>query len=199
MKKLVVLCSLLLAFGTVPAQIPGFSIGPKIGYNSNRLTSDIDSITSDPEGSFQVGAFIRIGKKVYFQPEVSYVIKGGSVNIRNFGVQEITLKTITVPMLVGVRPINAGIFNLRFMAGPTMSFVSGKSIKPGEVIESWPIKSAGDIKDAIWSFQMGAGVDLFLMTIDVRYEIGVDNIYTGESDFGLRNNLLNISLGIKLL
>lgn len=199
MKKLFVIGFLLLATGAATAQIPGFSIGPKIGYNTNRLTSDIDSITSDPDGAFQVGAFLRVGKKVYFQPEVSYVIKGGSVSIRNFGVQEITLKTVTVPLLVGVRPINAGVFNLRFMAGPTMSFVSGKAIKPREVAESWPIKSTDDIKDAIWSFQMGAGVDLFLMTIDVRYEVGVDNIYTGESDFSLRNNLLNISLGIKLL
>lgn len=199
MKRFLLLILLIPVLNEIQAQIPGFSIGPKVGYNSNRFTTDFDSITSDPDGAFNVGAFMRIGKKVYFQPEVNYMIKGGELQIGGIGNQQIRLESIVIPMLVGVRPINAGAFNIRFMAGPTFSFVSGKSLKPKEIIGSWPIQTVDDLKESFWSFQVGGGVDVFFLTIDLRYELGVDNIYIGEDDFNLKNNLFNVSVGFKLL
>jgi hypothetical protein len=199
MKRILITCLLIVVLYRVSAQIPGFNVGPKIGYNTNRLTTDFDSISSDPDGAFQFGAFIRVGKKIYFQPEVNYVVKGGEISIEGIGSQEIELQSITIPLLIGFRPIQTGAFNVRFMAGPTMSFISGKTLKPSEILGTWPIKTTDDIKNTLWSFQMGGGVDIFFMTLDLRYELGVDNIYSGESDFSLKNNLFNICLGIKLL
>jgi hypothetical protein len=46
---------------------------------------------------------------------------------------------------------------------------------------------------------MGAGLDVLFMTLDVRYELGVENMYNGSSSFDLKNNTFNVSLGIKLL
>ncbi len=199
MKRFFFLLLIFLVMNELQAQIPGFSIGPKIGYNSNRFTTDFDSITSDPDGAFNIGAYMRIGKKVYFQPEVNYMIKGGELQIGKLGNQQIRLESIAIPMLIGVRPINVGAFNLRFMAGPTFSFVSGKSLKPKEIVDGWPIQSVEDLKESFWSFQLGGGIDVFFLTIDLRYEMGVDNIYTGEDDFSLKNNLFNVSVGFKLL
>jgi hypothetical protein len=199
MKRILIIFLLLVMYSITGAQVPGFSIGPKIGFNSNRFTTEFDSIRSDPNGAFQFGAFIRLGKKIYFQPEVNYVVKGGKINIDGLGNQEVKLKSITIPLLVGIRPINAGVFNIRFMAGPTMSFISEKTLKPSVIISSWPIKSVDDIKGTIWSFQMGGGLDLFFLTLDLRYELGIDNIYSGDSNFSLKNNLFNVSLGVKLL
>ncbi len=200
MKKIWIIIALALLMMTGKAQIPGFSVGPKIGFNTNRLTTDIDSIKINSKGQFQIGAFMRIGKKIYFQPEISYVVKGGKLNIANVGSQEIMLKSITIPLLVGTRPINAGIFNVRFMAGPTMSFITQKTLKssdrPGT---AWPIKSKDDLAKSLWSIQMGGGVDVLFLTLDIRYEIGLNNIYTGTSDLKMHSNLFNISLGYKLL
>jgi hypothetical protein len=181
------------------AQIPGFNIGPKVGFNTRKLTSDFDSIKADPSGSFQVGAFMRIGKKVYVQPEVYYIIRGGSLTIGGLGSQQIKMKSVTVPVLIGVRPINTGLFNLRFMAGPAITFVNDITLTTANIDAAWPIRTEEDIKKTNWSFQLGGGVDLLKFTLDFRYEIGVDNIYSGEEDFKLRNNLFNISLGLKLL
>jgi hypothetical protein len=190
--------TLIVIYGS--AQVPGFSIGPKLGFNINKLTSDIDSISIDPKGQFQIGAFMRIGKKIYFQPEVSYVVKGGEMNLsNNLGNQEVTLKSITIPLLVGVRPINAGVFNVRFMAGPTMSFVIDKTLKPKDLPGAWPLKTTDDFANTLWSFQMGGGIDVLFMTLDLRYEVGLSNMYTGTSDFKMRNNVFNVSLGLKLL
>jgi len=65
--------------------------------------------------------------------------------------------------------------------------------------ELWPIQSVDDLKNSIWSVQMGAGLDVLFMTLDVRYELGVENMYNGSSSFDLKNNTFNVSLGIKLL
>ncbi len=200
MKKLGIVILFLLVLGSAKAQIPGFSIGPKIGINTNRLTTNLDSVQIDPKGQFQIGAFMRIGKKIYFQPEISYVVKGGQLKVTDLGSEQITLKSITVPLLIGVRPINAGIFNVRFMAGPTMSFVTEKTLKSSDLAATaWPIKSKDDLSNTLWSLQAGGGVDVLFLTLDIRYEVGLNNLYSGTSDVKLHNNMFNVSLGVKLL
>jgi hypothetical protein len=200
MKKASIVLLLFLIANLGFSQIPGLTLGPKIGYNSNRLTTDFDSITSDAKGSLQYGAFIRIGKKFYVQPEVNYVLKGGKIKFGSLGIQELKLKSVTVPILFGIRPINAGVFNFRLMAGPTMSFITETTIDtPNGLIDAFPIKSKDDLKETMWSLQLGGGIDVMFMTLDVRYELGVENLYTGKQDFTLKNNLFNVSLGIKLL
>lgn len=182
------------------SQIPGLTLGPKVGYNSNRLSTEFDTIISDAKGALQFGAFVRIGKKIYVQPEANYVVKGGKIKFGDLGEQDFTLKSITVPVLIGIRPVHVGEFNLRFMAGPTMSFVMETKIDtPKDLVDEFPIKTKEDLKETIWSIQAGGGIDVMMLTIDVRYEFGMDNIYTGKEDFSLKNNLFNISVGIKLL
>jgi len=199
MKRILAVFIFLLLSFCIQAQIPGFNIGPKIGYNTRKFTTDLATIQSDPEGAFQFGAFMRIGKKIYVQPEASYIVKGGKISMDGGAPIKIKLNSITVPVLVGFRLINAGVFNARVMAGPAFSFITDKTVPMNEIPTSFPIKTEKDLKDSMWSFQMGGGVDVLNFTLDVRYEIGVDNIYTGADDFSIRNNLLNISLGLKLL
>ena len=203
MKRILLVVIIIAVSGiTGMAQIPGFSIGPKVGYNSNRLTTNIDSITSDPDGAFQFGGFMRIGRKTYLQPEVIYVVKGGVLNDVFHGEnrsQQIELKSITIPVLVGVTPMAEKSFNFRLMAGPAFSYVSQKYVKPLDLLSSWPIRSTEDIRQMLLSLQVGAGIDLLFLTFDVRYEMGFSNIYSGNESLNVRNNLINFGLGIKFL
>jgi hypothetical protein len=202
MKNTAVIIILVMLAGTGFSQVPGFSIGPRAGYNSSTLTTDVDSIRADTKGAFQFGAFMRIGQRVYVQPEVNYVVKGGMLN-GDFSMgkiqQEVTLRSITIPFLIGIRLLHSGNSNFRVMAGPVFSYISGKELKPVDMIGYWPIKTTDDFKESTWSAQMGAGFDIWRFTLDVRYELGVDNIYTGSDDLKLRNNLFNVSLGFKFL
>lgn len=179
-----------------------FSLGPKIGYNSNRLSDNMDSVQSGIKNSFQIGAFVRIGSKVYFQPEANYQVSTSNLNKgsgSSFQSQEITVKSLKIPALIGIKLINKGSFNLRVMAGPAYTFVIDKKLDPQHMDGLWPIQSVDDIKNSNWSVQMGGGLDVLFMTLDVRYEFGVDNIYTGSSNFEMKNNVFNVSLGIKFL
>jgi hypothetical protein len=48
----------------------------------------------------------------------------------------------------------------------------------------------------------GAGVDVLFLTLDVRYELGLNNLYNTPPDgtvYDLKNNLWRVSLGWKIL
>lgn len=197
MKK-VLLLSLLLLFGvSVFAQ---FSIGPKIGFTMSKLqVKDLDNLTEDMKTGFQFGAFARFGKKIYVQPEIMFVTKGGTLEVTDVGKSTVNLQTFQIPVLVGYRLLNLNVVNLRIMGGPAISFVSNKEI---EIKEGEQFIEDANIKDAIWSVQLGAGVDVLMFTLDVRYEWGLNDIYevsTGDKDYNMLNNLWQISLGWKIL
>lgn len=201
MKKVVLILMFIIPGILVHAQ-GVFSLGPKVGYNSYRLTDNVDSIQSSIKNSFQVGAFIRIGKKFYFQPEANYQVSESTLS-KNVGSsvmnQDVTIKSLKVPVIFGYKLINKGAFNLRLLAGPAVTFALDKQLDPENMGELWPIKSADDLKNSTWSVQMGGGIDVFFMTLDIRYEMGVDNIYNGSSNVEMKNNIFNVSLGVKFL
>ncbi len=199
MKRFTFVMILLLSAGFAFGQI---SLGPKVGFNTSKLTEDVEGIKSDLKNSFNFGVFLRVGNKIYLQPEVNWMTRGGvfktpdqsSLSPVN---QEIDLKTIEIPVLVGWRIINLGIANIRVMAGPSGSFVVNKKIKTKTANE--PIKD-GDIKDMIWGLNLGAGVDVLMFTLDVRYQIGLNEVIerASEMNFNSRNNVFSISLGWKI-
>lgn len=201
MKSTILLIVMVVLGAAVQAQ-GVFSIGPKVGYNSNNLTADLDSIQASLKNSFQFGAFVRVGSRLYFQPEANYQVSESTMKKgtgSKFQSQDITLKSLKVPLLIGYKIIKKGAVNLRVMAGPAVTFVLNKKLTPSSIDELWPVQSADDIRNNSWSVQMGAGLDVFFITLDVRYEMGIDNMYNGSTDLQLKNNIFNVSLGIKLL
>jgi hypothetical protein len=203
MKKFTILIVILLSAGFVFGQ---FSIGPKIGFNTSELTTNLDQISTDMQSSFNFGAFARFGKKFYLQPEVNYLTSGGvfkkpaidDVNPIN---QTVEMKSIEIPVIVGWRIINFGIGNIRILAGPSASIVTNTTVStsdPDNFLN--PIEEA-DVSDLNWGFNMGAGVDVLMFTLDVRYQMGLNEVIqkVDEFDFYSKNNLFAVSLGWKIL
>ncbi len=196
------LIMLSVAFGSVVNAQGVFSLGPKVGYNSYELTDNADSVRASIKNSLQIGAFIRIGGRFYFQPEANYQVDKSTLD-QSFGTiilsQDVTLKSLKVPALIGIKLINKNKFNLRVMAGPAVKFILDKKLDPSSINELWPIQTTDDLKNSIWSVQAGAGMDIFFLTLDVRYEMGIDNTYNGQSNLSMKHNMFNVSIGIKLL
>jgi hypothetical protein len=200
MKKIVMLFAALGLSGIAFAQIPGFTIGPKIGFNTTKLSTDASQITSELKSNFQFGAFVRFGNKIYLQPEVNYVTKGGLIKGDNAGnqfSQQVKLKTLTIPLLVGVRIINLKVASVHLIGGPVASFILDKKLSVTDPGNTWPVNSTSDFKSASYALQVGAGVDVLMFTFDIRYEIGLSDVYKTPK-ISMKNNLLNVSLGLKL-
>ncbi|HSG68390.1 MAG TPA: porin family protein [Bacteroidales bacterium] len=197
MKKLLTLSAILLLATATFAQ---FTLGPKVGMTMSKLTTNKAEFKEELKTGWQAGVFVRFGKKLYIQPELMFVTKGGKITHEDLNVKTtVSLNTVQIPALVGYTLLNLKVVNLRIMAGPAISFVVNEEI---DIDASIPNPITDDnIKNSIWSMQLGGGVDILMFTLDVRYEWGLNNIFDpkGGESFDMRNNLWNISLGWKIL
>ena len=207
MKKIILALVLLLtvATGTSFGQL-NIKIGPKVGFNASQLHTNLDSISSQFKSGFQFGIFVRLGKKVYLQPELYYTTEGGVFKSNSSSIkqweQNIKLGSLDVPVLIGVSFINSELLNVRILAGPLASFIVNKKISETGV--TGPIQDA-NIKNVNWYIQAGAGVDIWKFTLDVRYQIGLNKMIS-DVDFqnktvnlNTSNNVWVVSLGFKFL
>jgi len=201
MKKIAFLFVLLLAGSVAFGQ---FSIGPKVGYNTSTLTTDLDSISTDISNNFHFGAFVRIGKKIYIQPEVNYLTSGGVFKndaSLNPVKTEIQLKNVEIPVILGWRIINFGVGNIRILLGPSATIVVDKTIGTTDGSSyTGPIKDS-DINDLNWGFNLGGGLDVLMFTLDVRYQMGLNDVIGQVQEFNInsRENIFSVSLGWKIL
>lgn len=203
MKKSLLLIVFALAASIVIGQV---SFGPKVGFNTSKLTTDLDQISSDITNSFNAGIFLRLGKKIYVQPEINWLTSGGvfkkpEINDVKPINQTVELKTIEIPLILGWRIINLGAGNIRILAGPSASIVMDKTVStsnPDDYIN--PIKES-DIEDMVWGMNVGAGVDVLMFTLDVRYQFGLNEVIQQVEgfDFYSKNNMFAVSLGWKIL
>lgn len=201
MKKIVFLIVALFSFSLLSAQLP-ISFGPKVGFTTSRLSTDKEEIKENFKANFQGGVFLRLGRKNYLQPELNFITKGGLFNKDEvLGTKEIGLSTLEIPVLLGTRVIDLKLASIRIMAGPSMAFVIDKNIRMRDEMEFPPLtreELRDKLEDVVWGLQAGAGVDVLMFTLDVRYEWGLNNLVNYEN-VELRNSLFNVSLGWKIL
>jgi len=208
MRKTILTITLMTLVLSSFAQLP-FTLGIKAGINSNKITTDnysatgytFDDFRSDAKSGYNVGAFARLGTKIYLQPELLYCVRNGeSTGESTSGTasQTIKLKTIQVPVLVGFKLIDLKLASIRAFTGPAMSYV----LKSSNVEMNLPNFDPENFKNNIWDWQLGAGVDVGPIVFDVRYEWGLSNTSDGNIDnvgFVNKGNTLTFSLGFKFI
>lgn len=189
-----------------------FELGLKASASMSSLTTNIEDYENAFKSGFQAGIYTRIGKKLHLQPEIYFGGKSGELtyNVQTEGpvltVKEtVTLSTVDVPVLVGLTILDPPAVKIRLQAGPVASFVvnkdfdvtlDGVSEEPGdEYREAW--------SNMNWALQFGAGVDVLFMTIDLRYELGLSNMYNQpesapNSHETINNNLFLVSVGFRI-
>jgi len=173
-----------------------------IGFNSSKFTTNVPEIAEEANSNFLFGAFVRIGKKAYIQPEIAWVTKGGILN--NDSIQgantTIKLSQVEVPVMLGFKLINLEVVNVRLMLGPSVGFITNKEVQPSDLVTD-PIPESS-LQNIQWGFQLGAGVDVLFLTLDVRYEFGLNNLYIapdGGTSYDMKNNVWRVTLGWAIL
>ena len=188
----------------------GLNLGIKAGYNANKLSTNIDSISSQFISGMLIGIFLRAGKRFFVQPEVYYTLQGAgyalndAFNTKSWS-QKVLIGSIDIPVLLGVKIVNGEKFNLRINAGPVVSFVTNTSVKDVNIDNIPGPLSGSSINPVNWSIQAGLGVDIWFLTLDARYQGGLNEVIksvesNGKTwDFSSRNNVFQISVGFKIL
>lgn len=221
MKKSVFIAVLLLMVSSAFAQL---NFGIKAGYNSslgldnlNTITSgsyNLNSVKSELSNGFHVGLFARLNfKKVYFQPEFLYAMGKKDYTVTFQDLQNnnitydkfVTISTLDVPLLLGYKLLDLKVANLRLFAGPKLRFNAGSSLDFGNLVKSGGSVTEDqlikDVKAAQLGLEAGVGVDLFMFTLDARYNVIGDMYQTKLNSLTIDNipaNTFVISLGWKL-
>lgn len=199
MKKVVLIIAAFFAISTIQAQ---FHFGPQIGYTASKLSTNTSEIKSNFKSNFLFGAFVRIGEKIYVQPEINWLTQGGLWKQEGLDKDiEMTYKTIQIPVSVGWRIIDLKLVNIRLFGGAAANIATNKEMKIGDIDE--PLEDA-DWNSVAWQYQVGAGVDVLMFALDVKYMGGINNLYKGNDlefdgkTLSTKSNLFTVTLGWKI-
>lgn len=194
MKKLLVTAAFLLIASVGFSQ---FNLGAKVGMNFSKLATDRELLKESMQPGFDVGLFARLGfgNKFYLQPEVLYSFQSFKTEIDALGYEVASFKTKThnllVPILVGYKLFDAKLMNVRVFLGPNIGFNLGNKVEDEESLLNLSVMNiAGDI---------GVGIDIAMITLDVKYSYGFNSANKDTEVYKSHNNMWAISLGWKFL
>lgn len=214
MKKSFLLIAALLIMGSAAFAGGGFdiAIGPKVGYQTAKLSYQKADIKSSFSNHFTAGLFGRVTiGRLYVQPEVLYFKTSNIFDGHVTGVESdnlfnlptganvnLTLNqmNLQVPILLGVNIIDLDLITLRAQVGPTANFVlksqtlfdktytiNGQQAQ----LENTTTDQNFNTKSIAWGLQAGLGVDLLdFVTLDINYNFGLSKVF---------ENLNNTTLG----
>ena len=178
MKKIFLFAIALLLSTSVMAQL---DLGIKAGYSSSKLATSKSDVKSELKSNFTAGVFLRVGDKWYLQPELNYFSSGSTFEVKNTnnGEAELKMHNLQIPVFIGRKILSfGGLGCVRIQAGPTATFVLSDKTKlkdiPEEVAD---IYKDFDVKKVQWGLQFGAGVDVWKLTLDVQYQLGLTDVF----------------------
>jgi len=232
--KLACICLLcVVGITSAQAQKKGFAFGIKGGVNLSRLTmGDVFTTRYDANGnpylgydgkevrdnlkqSFNTrtgavgGIYARFGRTIFIQPEVLVSTKGGSFDIIQKDQETPITKTINikysnidVPLLIGLKggPI-------RLLAGPVTSFRIGDNQRLRDAFQQYTSNLNDAFAQATFGYQLGAGLDIGSISLDVRKEGSFTNLASfqidgkpvdGNASVKQKVTSWQVTLGIKL-
>ena len=191
MKKILLVAVICLFSSALFAQLASpISLGLHGGLVSTKLDADISgaSVKENAKNGMMLGAFARINiNKWYIQPELNYVSRKSEIEILG-DTYDFKTKSIDVPILLGYKIVKLPLFKLRAFAGPVASFNIDDKIT-----STFDDAVDADFKNAVWNAKFGAGIDVWKLTLDVDYEVGLSDVAED-----LKGNMVNVTLGFRL-
>ena len=152
--------------------------GLRAGTDLLSPTTDFEEIKTQLNSNMQFGAFAKIGKKLFIQPEVY----GNFLVEDNLNTKKIVANSVRVPVLIGFEFLNLGVAKAHLMAGPMVNFY----------VNPFPDKKYD------YKLQLGGGIELLrFLSLDVRYAVNLtDNIKNELKQLAWKGGV-NVTLGIQ--
>jgi len=176
MKKTFLITAFLLT-GLITFAQSGSGFGLKGGLNYNGNGEFFDSAENairnpDKNVGYHIGVFGKLGNKIYIRPELVYTSTTSGYNEG-----DLKLNKLDLPVLAGFKIIGP----LNIFAGPSFQYILNSKFD-GVTIN--------DIEnDFTVGLNIGAGVNLGKLGIDVRYERGFSE---NEIDF-INTNITSLT------
>ncbi len=198
MKKVLLTLVMVAAASMWSAQagnnLPFIKFGIKAGITSDQKkveTEHLGDLFKNSSTGYHVGAMVRVDVPLlplYVQPEVIYTMN-------KFGEEGITasVNSLDVPVLVGAGIGLGTTAKVRVNAGPVFNVNTSSKVDAGAL----ELEGGDDLFKKSMGWTAGAGVDLFGVTVDFRYN---GQFKDNEGDFAgvkesIKSNSWSVSVG----
>ena len=190
MKKIKVLAILL--FSGIIASSQGTVIKPAIGVNFMDFSKDPTTGEVKSQVGYQVGGTVMFGKKKwYFEPGIFFVHRSSEYTDNSSSVDdmEFNIQGIRFPLGVGVNIFQSkSSINVRATGGASVFLLT--KIKDLDL---------DDFNKAQWGLFAGAGVDISMFFLDIKYEWSLTNLQSDIDDIDIgKSRSLFIDAGIRI-
>lgn len=191
------------------AKAQDFSGGLKAGLSNTQLISADLKNLKVPENynGFVGGAWLRLeGLGLFIQPELLLrTLKFSVESIEKNGISSLSnnLTYLDVPVIGGKKFLGF----LRLGAGPNFQFLISKNSSLSNTGNALTTKlDIGDYSDLVVGAQIAAGLDVWKLSLDVRYDFSINTIgqiarLSSNSipnvDFSTRAAMLNVTLAYR--
>ena len=180
-----------------------FALGVKLGYNANKLSTNLDSVKTQFNSGFHVGIWTHLGKRFYVAPELLYTMSGavfseeGKVSTNGWK-QKINIGSVDIPVLLGFKIIHSDVITWRIELGPEASFIVNKKIKEQNSVIG-PIQESS-LSDVNWYIEGGTGIDVLFLAFNIRYKYGLNKMIQDVQNwkFDSHNGMFLVSVGFKI-
>ncbi|MFZ4581085.1 MAG: hypothetical protein ACOYM7_00415 [Paludibacter sp.] len=150
--------------------------GPKYGLDVVSSTADLASLTEQLKTNYQVGFFMQLGKKIYFQPEIYYssYTTNPTTNAK--------INYVKAPMMLGLQVLDLSLISLHLNGGPSY------------------LKQLDSLNKGVINWEVGAGINLLgFITTDLRYTIQKKTTAGLQIEQLISNGgMLNLTVGLRL-
>jgi hypothetical protein len=160
---------------------------PSVGFNVAKFDSDPvfeiqdDSLVTNGRFGYQLGASLAIGRKLYVEPGVFYAKLSQNMQPTNADIKSelpeftYSVSFVRVPVNFGFQFIghNTSFAGLRIFLGPSM--LIPLSVKEND----YPIVK-DDLKSPQFDFNVGAGLNLWFIFLDVSYGWGLTQQFNDD-------------------
>ncbi len=167
---------------------------PAIGINVSNVSKDPDTGNAKGQVGYQVGASVLIGEKFYVDPGIFFVKKSTQFVEEGTSPQELKLNMsgIRIPVAVGYHLLGneESLAALRILGGGSAFFMTSVDAEGA---------NKEDFKSPSWGLFAGAGLDIWILFLDVKYEWSLTDV-SSVTDFDIgkyRSFYSNLGVRIK--
>ncbi|MGI5820459.1 MAG: outer membrane beta-barrel protein [Bacteroidales bacterium] len=167
-----------------------FSLGPKASLHFNRIYFN-ENFRSSFEPGFELGLFMRVGNRFYFQPELLYSFRSFDYNLMLDEINtniEAQSHYVVLPLGLGVKILNGTSSNVRIFGGAKLGYRISTNCEYVEQLMN-PLEIG---------YEVGFGIDIWRLTLDFGYNAFYSKPERKEiSDGAICQSVYNLGIGFK--
>lgn len=228
MKKLLLVLAVVLFANVARAEGFGICIGPKVGYQTAKLSMEKADIKKGFAEHMTIGVFGRFTLENFIiQPELLWFKSGQVFNFNidpEIGLSQegvdvglnpsltLTQQNLAFPIFLGYQ-FEVAVLKVRANVGPVMYFVLSQKQEVDSEGNTQSVDMDNlDAKNMTWGAAFDVGVDFWKLTLDINYSFGLSNYFGKDNidwSFGdktgsfaldkTKQNIFTVTLGLKLL